>query len=114
MGSEVKGGNVRERADEVNKKAGEVARRAGFGAKDARASDSNSKPGSDEAIEQSVNDELAKDPRLNGANVDVVDGVVTLSGQLDTAQLRDQALKAAHSVSGVKRVTDEIRVVPMM
>jgi BON domain len=114
MGGEVKGGNVGEGADEVGRKAGQVARPAGFGVKDALASDGDMKPGSDEAIEQSVKEKLAKDPRLNGANVEVEDGVVTLSGQLDTAQLRDQALKAAQSVSGVKRVTDEIRVVPMM
>ena len=114
MGGEVKGGNVGEGTDEVGRKAGQVARPAGFGVKDALASDAGMKPGSDEAIEQSVKEKLAKDPRLNGANVEVEDGVVTLSGQLDTAQLRDQALKAAQSVSGVKRVTDEIRVVPMM
>jgi BON domain len=114
MGSEVRGGNAGESADELGGRAGQVAQPAGSRAKDVPTSDSDAKPVSDEAIEQSVKEKLAKDPRLNGANVEVEDGIVTLSGQLDTAHLRDQALKAARSISGVKRVTDEIHVVPMM
>jgi osmotically-inducible protein OsmY len=43
-------------------------------------------------------------------DVDVKDGAVTLSGHLDTADLRDQAVKVAQSVVGVKSVTDEIHV----
>ena len=42
--------------------------------------------------------------------VDVSGGVVTLTGQVHSAQERDRADAAAHSVSGVKRVNDKLVV----
>jgi len=119
MGSEVKEGKVGEGgkelgkgAGEFGKKVGEAAKGVGLGVKEAVTPDKEKTPGSDDAVKQSVQDELAADPKLKGAKVDVEvkDGVVTLSGHLDTPDLRDQAVKVARSVVGVKSVTDEIHV----
>jgi len=42
--------------------------------------------------------------------VEVHDGVVTLNGDVNTAAERDQIVRAANSVHGVKRVIDNIQL----
>lgn len=45
-------------------------------------------------------------------NVDVVDGAVTLRGDVDTAEAKAEAERVAKETDGVKKVTDQLKVVP--
>ena len=45
-------------------------------------------------------------------NVDVVDGAVTLRGQVDTAEAKSEAERVAKETNGVKKVTNQLKVVP--
>jgi|SRR5215831_818155 len=45
-------------------------------------------------------------------NVDVVDGAVTLRGQVDTAEGKTEAERLARETDGVKSVKNELKVVP--
>lgn len=45
-------------------------------------------------------------------NVDVVDGVVTLRGQVDTPEAKAEAERVAKETDGVKSVKNELKVVP--
>ena len=47
-----------------------------------------------------------------GINVDVVNDVVTLKGNVETAAQKASAVKTAKAVEGVKSVTDQLKVVP--
>ncbi|MHB2205272.1 BON domain-containing protein [Methylobacterium sp. CM6257] len=61
---------------------------------------------SDKTIQQHVIDELAFDPRIDAANIGVTvdDGVVTLSGHVDSYSERYNAEQAAKRVKGVRAV----------
>lgn len=69
-------------------------------------------PGADAALVAAVEGKLAADNDTSGLNidVDVQDGVVTLSGTVRTAAARTQAGEVARSVDGVKSVRNELRV----
>lgn len=45
-------------------------------------------------------------------NVDVVDGTVTLRGQVDTADAKAEAERDTKDTDGVKKVVNELKVVP--
>src|SRR2546423_15535680 len=45
-------------------------------------------------------------------NVDVVDGAVTLRGQVETAEAKAEAERVAKETDGVKKVTNQLKVVP--
>src|SRR5882724_5087408 len=45
-------------------------------------------------------------------NVDVVDGAVTLRGQVDTAEAKAEAERVAKETAGVKKVTNQLKVMP--
>jgi osmotically-inducible protein OsmY len=45
-------------------------------------------------------------------NVDVVDGAVTLRGEVDTAEAKAEAERVAKATDGVKKVTNQLKVVP--
>lgn len=45
-------------------------------------------------------------------NVDVVDGVVTLRGEVDTPEGKAEAERVAKETDGVKKVTNQLKVVP--
>jgi osmotically-inducible protein OsmY len=44
-------------------------------------------------------------------NVDVVDGVVTLRGEVDTAEAKTEAERLAKDTDGVKKVVNQLKVV---
>ena len=69
-------------------------------------------PGADAAIVAAIEGKLAAGSDTSGLNidVDVQDGVVTLSGTVRTAEARAEAEAIAKSVSGVKSVKNELRV----
>jgi len=52
-----------------------------------------------------------KTPERN-INIDVVDGTVTLRGQVDTADAKAEAERDAKDTDGVKEVVNELKVVP--
>jgi osmotically-inducible protein OsmY len=70
------------------------------------------KPPSDDAIYDQVRLRLANDQVVKGGalQVDVKDGVVTLSGAVDLGEQRDKAPKLAKKVKGVKEVINNITV----
>src|SRR2546423_9894172 len=45
-------------------------------------------------------------------NVDVVEAAVTLRGQVDTAEAKAEAERVAKETDGVKKVTNQLKVVP--
>src|SRR4029453_3373849 len=49
---------------------------------------------------------------VNGANVDTVDGKVTLHGKVGTAADRTRAEQTVRKVKGVKSVNNQLQVVP--
>jgi hyperosmotically inducible periplasmic protein len=67
---------------------------------------------SDTALTAGVKGKLAGDPTVSALRIDVdtEDQVVTLSGEVRTETEREQALKLAGEVEGVKSVTDRLTV----
>ena len=67
---------------------------------------------SDIEIQKDVIDQLKWEPFLNSSQigVSVKDGIVTLSGQVDTYSKKLLAEKAAKKVSGVKAIAEDIQV----
>ena len=70
----------------------------------------------DATITGKVKSKLAADPEINPFNIDVdtLEGVVTLRGEVEKPVARTEAIKLAKGVKGVKRVVDHIRVVSSM
>jgi osmotically-inducible protein OsmY len=66
----------------------------------------------DHLIQQDVIEELAWSPEVNDSRigVSVIDGAVTLSGEVDSHAERNAAVKAALRVTGVSVVADELEV----
>jgi len=67
---------------------------------------------SDTQIQKDIMDELKWEPYLNASEIGVAvkDGVVTLTGQVDTYPKKLAAEKAARRVAGVKAVAEDIQV----
>jgi hyperosmotically inducible periplasmic protein len=66
----------------------------------------------DAGITGLVKTKLAADGKVSASeiNVDTTDGVVTLTGNVDSQEAKDQALKLAKETSGVRDVKDMIAV----
>ena len=64
----------------------------------------------DAAIDDNVRIKLAADAEVNGGalKVDVKEGVVTISGTLETQRQKDKAARIAKKVKGVKQVINNI------
>ena len=72
-----------------------------------------SKGASNAALTTKVKTALAKEEGLKtmaNINVDSADGVVTLKGKVDSAELKKKAGDVAKKVDGVKSVKNELRV----
>jgi len=69
-------------------------------------------PVTDDSIRDQVMVHLASDPVVKGGNIVVVvkDGVVTLSGAVDSDQARHKAEKLAKRVKGVKSVVNQLTI----
>ena len=67
---------------------------------------------SDDVLQKDVLDELRWDPSVGRNEIGVIarDGVVTLTGQVDSYAKRWSAMKAAERVKGVTAIADEIVV----
>jgi osmotically-inducible protein OsmY len=70
---------------------------------------------SDDELVNNVRRRLANDVQVKGGtlDVDVAQGVVTIRGTLESEKLKLRAEKVAGKVSGVKKVINEIKVVPV-
>lgn len=68
----------------------------------------------DAAITSKVKAKLAADPEINPFNIDVdtVNGVVTLSGEVRKDQARVEAERLARATANVRDVINRIEVVP--
>jgi len=66
----------------------------------------------DQQIQKDVMDELKWQPFLNSSEIGVAvkNGIVTLSGQVDSYAKKMDAEKAARKVSGVKAIAEDIQV----
>ena len=66
----------------------------------------------DGAITDRVRQRLFSDPDVKGYTVEVEtkDGIVTLSGTVETVKAKSKAEKLTKKVSGVKRVVNKLRV----
>ena len=80
-----------------------------FGAAFCLAAD---KPVTDDLIHDNVMIKLANDQIVKGGalNVDVKNGVVTLTGQVENTKQRDRAAKLAKQVKGVKQVVNNLNL----
>jgi len=67
----------------------------------------------DKTVTAKVKSKLAADPDINPFNIDVdtIDGVVTLRGEVEKQKAKDEAEHHAQNTGGVKMVVNEIRVV---
>lgn len=79
---------------------------------DQAASRDSGQPVEDTWITTKVKSALLVDEDAPGTRieVDTVDGVVTLSGSVDTQAEADQAVAAARGIEGVKRVDSKLTV----
>ena len=70
------------------------------------------KPLTDDAVYNQVRIKLADDPVVKGGGiqVDVKQGVVTLSGTVELEIQREKAVKVAKKVKGVKEVINHIEL----
>ncbi|MEX2283407.1 MAG: BON domain-containing protein [Gemmatimonadota bacterium] len=69
-----------------------------------------------EKVQKGVIDELAWDPQVNSSNIAVTvtdDGVVRLSGAVNSYAAKLAAEKAAHRIFGVQAVVEDIEVKPL-
>lgn len=73
------------------------------------------KPVSDDLIYDLVRQKLAGDQVVKGGAliVEVKNGIVTLSGNVQLEKQRDKAERLAHKVKGVKSVVNQIKVVKL-
>jgi osmotically-inducible protein OsmY len=67
---------------------------------------------SDSELQQDVMEELVWDPKVGRAEIGVAarDGVVTVSGRVDSYAKKVAAVKAAERVAGVRAVADELNI----
>lgn len=73
------------------------------------------KPVNDDLIYDQVRLKLAGDSVVKGGalNVEVKEGVVTLSGNVQSEKQKDKAVHLARGVKGVKSVVNNIKVVKL-
>jgi osmotically-inducible protein OsmY len=71
-----------------------------------------SKPVTDDFLVDTIRQKLAADQVVKGGaiNVDVKNGIVTLSGTVEEDKQKNKAEKIAKKVNGVKSVTNEIKI----
>ncbi len=96
-------------ATSVGQAAGNVAHEAG-GTTASGAQKAGAATG-DAAVTSQVKAQLAAhEPDAAGLNVDTAQGVVTLTGTVDSPYLRQRAVELTRNTKGVKEVQDQIAV----
>lgn len=69
----------------------------------------------DQTLELKAQKSIVEDPQLKDTvrvNVTSMNGIVLLTGEAKTANLRDRALSKVRSVQGVRRINNHIRIAP--
>jgi hyperosmotically inducible periplasmic protein len=97
-------------ADKMEAKMDQAADKVG--AAMSNAADKTAAVADDAAITAKVKAAILAEPGLKSLeiNVDTSSATVTLSGNVDNADLRDRAKQIASSTSGVKSVVDQLTV----
>ena len=97
---------LRKSADTAQKKATVAQDRAAGLAHEATTSEAEQLPEDDRALVDKVRSEAlgGEDWRPYTINVNALDGVVTLRGQVDTSDKIAQAIKAVQGVAGVRSI----------
>ena len=97
---------LRKAADTAQKKATMAEDRAAGMAHEATTSQADQQPEDDRALVDKVRSEAlgGEDWRPYTINVNALDGVVTLRGQVDSSVKIEQAIKAVQGVAGVRSV----------
>lgn len=67
---------------------------------------------SDEQITESVQNALSSNPALSPVSATVDKGIVTLTGEVETAELKTQAENGLTGIKGVKSVVNTVTVKP--
>jgi hyperosmotically inducible protein len=82
------------------------------GAVAAEAAERSGELLSDAGITAKIKSKLALDESVRALDIDVdtVDGAVTLSGRVDSANARDRAVQLAKETAGVRSVADRLQV----
>lgn len=85
---------------------------AGLAGCASRPAQENYQGVSDATISNNVKTALVQDPVTRASNISVntIDGTVELSGFVNTADQRHEAIRVARNVDGVQTVKDELRV----
>jgi hypothetical protein len=113
-------GEVRDDFDNTVDRAGESIREGVRDAGDAvsdtarRAGDALSEVTADARITATIKARLIGEPNLSALKIDVDtdNGVVTLSGTVESAQQADRAVELARTVEGVTRVASVLQIDP--
>ena len=94
---------AKEVGSQIGQKAGEGANQAGQVAKEAL---------NDGSLTAKIKAKMVLDDSVNAReiNVDTVDGVVTISGRVQSDAARNRALQLARETQGVRRVVDRVTV----
>jgi hyperosmotically inducible periplasmic protein len=67
---------------------------------------------SDEQVTESVQEALSANTSLSPVNASVEEGVVTLTGEVDNEELKQQAESSVKGIKGVKNVVNSVTVKP--
>src|SRR6185295_10450514 len=96
------------------KKTGEAAKKAGEATKDAAVKSEDKT--ADVATTAAVKTKLLGDTKVGGLKIDVdtKDNVVTLTGTVNSAEEKAEAIRLAKNTTGVKRVIDKLTVTPKL
>ena len=96
-----------EKTGDAAKQAGEATKNAAVKTKDVTA---------DAATTAAVKTKLLGDTKVGGLmiNVDTKDNVVTLTGTVNTAEEKAEAIRLARTTTGVKSVIDKLTVTPKL
>jgi len=101
---------VKEKTEKAGEKTKEGAEKAGKATKDAAVKTKDVV--ADASITSEVKTKLLADPKVGGLKIDVdtKDNVVTLTGQVNSVEEKNEALRLAKNSAGVKRVIDKLTV----
>ena len=95
-------------------KTGDAAKQAGEATKDAAVKTKDVT--ADAATTAAVKTKLLGDTKVGGLKIDVdtKDNVVTLTGAVNSAEEKAEAIRLARNTTGVKKVIDKLTIIPKL
>lgn len=119
QGAEEVGSTVRDKAEELSERAPEVRERMESAGRAIREKAEEMRPVITDAAAEArttaaIKAKLVQDPALSALriSVDTTDGVVTLSGSVDSAAQIERAKQLALETEGVREVKSTLQVTP--